>query len=101
MITKDNLSNFLLSAGFTKEVAKAEMFTDIYVKHFPESDTFLKVDLEKYLLIYPEGEKGIKINERQTCNFTSNENFVVFECVHRLLKNNYFCLLKKKYLNEN
>jgi len=29
------------------------------------------------------------INERQTCNFSANENFVVFECVHRLLEKGY------------
>lgn len=29
------------------------------------------------------------INERQTCNFSQPENFVVFECVHRLLEKGY------------
>ena len=89
MITKENLHNFLICVGFTKEVPSGEMFTNIFVKHFPQHDTFLKVDLEKLILIYPEGENGIKINERQTCNFNSNENFVVFECVNRLLAKGY------------
>lgn len=39
-------------------------------------------------LIYPEN-KGLKINERQTCRFNANENFVVFECVCRLLEKGY------------
>jgi hypothetical protein len=36
----------------------------------------------------PENQ-GLKINEHQTCNFSANENFVVFECVHRLLEKGY------------
>jgi len=39
-------------------------------------------------LIYPEN-KGFTVNERQTCNFKSNENFVVFECVYKLLNQGY------------
>ena len=48
----------------------------------------LKVDFANQKLTYPE-DKGLKVNERQTCNFSSNENFVVFECVHRLLEKGY------------
>lgn len=44
----------------------------------------LAVDVKNELLLYPE-EQGLVINERQTCNFSAPENFVVFECVHRLL----------------
>lgn len=61
---------------------------DIYTKHFKEFDCTLKVDLKNQLLIYPEN-KGLVVNERQTCNFKANENFVVFECVHRLLNQGY------------
>ncbi len=39
-------------------------------------------------MIYPEN-KGFTVNERQTCNFKSNENFVVFECVYKLLNQGY------------
>ncbi|MEM8940134.1 MAG: type I restriction enzyme HsdR N-terminal domain-containing protein [Bacteroidota bacterium] len=31
----------------------------------------------------------MKVNERQTCNFSDPENFVVFECVNRLLEKGY------------
>ncbi len=48
----------------------------------------LSVDIKNKNLIYPE-DKGLKINSRDTCNFASNENFVVFECVHRLLEKGY------------
>jgi hypothetical protein len=78
MITKDNLKSLLLSLNFEKSGHQ-------YSKKFTDSEAFLKVDFDKSQLIYPE-DHGLKIHERQTCNFSSNENFVVFECVHRLLE---------------
>ncbi len=81
MITKDNLKPLLLTLEF-------EQNGNQYSKKFADSDTFLKVDFDKNLLIYPE-DKGLTIHERQTCNFSANENFVVFECVHRLLEKGY------------
>lgn len=81
MITNDNLKDLLRFLGFQEK-------THLFIKQFSEFDAFLKVDFNKQELIYPE-EKGLKINERQTCNFSANENFVVFECVHRLLEKGY------------
>ena len=81
MITKDNLKTLLLTLDF-------EQNGNQYSKKFADSEAFLKVDFDKNILIYPE-DKGLKIHERQTCNFSANENFVVFECVHRLLENGY------------
>lgn len=81
MITKDNLKALLLYLGFEK-------IGNQYSKKITNSDIFLKVDFNKNELIYPE-EQGLKIHERQTCNFSANENFVVFECVHRLLEKGY------------
>ncbi|WP_407517513.1 N-6 DNA methylase [Elizabethkingia anophelis] len=81
MITKDNFKELLEVLGFSKS-------GNIYSKKIPDSDTYLKVDFQNEQLIYPE-EKGLKINEKQTCNFSQKENFVVFECVHRLLEKGY------------
>lgn len=81
MITKDNLKDLLLKLGFTAN-------GDIYNKNFADHDCELAVNFKKSELIYPES-KGFKVNERQTCNFSSAENFVVFECVHRLLAQGY------------
>lgn len=61
---------------------------DIFTKKFKEVDAYLKVDYKAEKLIYPE-DKGLTINERQTCNFSQKENFVVFECVHRLFEKGY------------
>jgi type I restriction enzyme M protein len=81
MITKDNLKDMVKSIGFTEN-------KDVYSKFFKETDATLKVDFKKEELIYPK-DKGFIVNERQTCNFKSNENFVVFECVHQLFKKGY------------
>ena len=79
MITKNNFKDVLKALGFTAE-------GNIFQKPIYEAD--LKVDFDKKEIIYPEN-KGLKVNERQTCNFSQNENFVVFECVHRLLDKGY------------
>lgn len=81
MITTDNFQNLLAALGF-------EQRGKIFSKHFETHDCSLSVDFTKHLLVYPEN-KGLIVNERQTCNFAANENFVVFECVHRLLEKGY------------
>jgi hypothetical protein len=79
MINKDNLKNLLLSLDF-------QQHGNQFSKQL--NSTQLSVDFDKQELLYPENQ-GLKINERQTCNFSANENFVVFECVHRLLEKGY------------
>ena len=79
MITKDNLKALLLSLHF-------QQHGNQFSKQF--NNTHLAVDFDKNELIYPE-DQGLKIHERQTCNFSAQENFVVFECVHRLLEKGY------------
>lgn len=79
MITKTNLKDLLTTLDF-----KAQ--GDLYQKSIGDAD--LKVDFQRGQIIYPE-YRGLKVNERQTCNFSRNENFVVFECVHRLLEKGY------------
>lgn len=82
MINKANLKDVLKSLGFVAESK------DVYSKSFKDIDATLKVDFKNEKLIYPD-EKGFIINERQTCNFKLNENFVVFECVNRLFEKGY------------
>ena len=81
MITKDNFKDLLTNLGFSSK-------GDTFLKKFKDTDAYLKVDFKAEKLIYPE-DKGFKINEKQTCNFKQNENFVVFECVHRLFEQGY------------
>lgn len=80
MIDKNNFKDVLNFLGF-------EESGDIFINHY-DNNAYLKVDVNNNKLIYPE-DQGLTINERQTCNFSQNENFVVFECVHRLLTQGY------------
>ena len=77
MITKNNFKDLLRTLDFIEE-------GDIFQKLDREVD--LKVDFGKQKLIYPE---GLKVNRQDICNLSQNENFVVFECVHRLLEKGY------------
>ena len=81
MINKDNFKDLLTVLGFSSK-------GDTFSKTFKDTDAYLKVDFKAEKLIYPE-DKGFTINEKQTCNFKQNENFVVFECVHRLFEQGY------------
>lgn len=59
---------------------------NLYSYCFDNANTKITIDFNNETINYP---KEIKVNERQTCNFSSSENFVVLECVHRLLKKGY------------
>jgi hypothetical protein len=79
MINQDNFIALLEYLDFSKNKS-------IYSKTI--GATSLSVDHSKQTIQYPESD-GLIVNERQTCNFFANENFVVFECVHRLLDKGY------------
>jgi type I restriction enzyme M protein len=79
MITKENLSTLLELLGFAKTGQKHSKTI---------GDATLTVDWKKGEIFYPEAQ-GLVINERQTCNLLADENFVVLECVHRLLEKGY------------
>lgn len=76
MIDRNNFKDALRFLNFEEN-------DDVFIHRY-DNNAYLKVDFNKKELIYPE-DQGLTINERQTCNFSQNENFVVFECVHRLL----------------
>ncbi len=78
-MTRDAFLELLPSLGFTK---KGGLWTTSI------GAARLSVDVKNETLNYPE-DQGLVINERQTCNFSAPENFVVFECVHRLLVKGY------------
>jgi len=77
VITTKNFKNLL-------ELLNFQAFDNIFIKQFNGFE--LKVDFAKKLLIYP---KELKVNDKTTSNFSAPENFVVFECVHRLLAQGY------------
>lgn len=82
MITKNNLKNMLNTIGFSKSS------NDKFQKYYPLSDCSVIVDFRSEKIIYPE-DKGFKVNVATTTNFSEPENFVVLECVNRLLEKGY------------
>lgn len=89
MITKENFKDLLILLDFKEN--PAQIFTKTLA-----NNTALKVDFKAKKLIYPtntstdlNAPNGIIIHDDTTSNFSHPENFVVFECVHRLLQKGY------------
>jgi type I restriction enzyme M protein len=79
MITVENLRETLLTRGF---IGKSQNLTRTW------GAATIEVDLRGQAIHYPEAE-GLKVNDRTTCNFSAPENFVVLDCVIRLLDKGY------------
>ena len=80
MITKDNIKKLLSALRFEQE-------NDIFTKSYEGVELPLKVDVRKEFFYYKE--IGITVGRETTSNFAEPENFVVFECVDRLLSMGY------------
>lgn len=81
MISTINLKYVLETIGFVRE--------PIGEQFMREFDTcIVVVDFENKTIRYPEN-KGLKVNDKTTSNFEHPENFVVLECVCRLLEKGY------------
>ena len=78
IITKNNFKNALCSMGFSEN-------DNVFSKKFPAYNCSMSVDFSIEKLIYPEEIKGRDRND----GFNAPENFVVFECVNRLLEKGY------------
>jgi len=81
MIQLDNLKEVLNHIGFIRE-SMGEYFKREY------NTCTVAVDFDNKKIIYPEN-KGLIVNDKTTSNFDKNENFVVLECVCRLLEKGY------------
>ena len=77
MINRDNFRHALLLLGFTEN---GNLLTKVVNGHS------MSADFSNETLSYAAGIAG---QGRQTSNFSQSENFVVFECVHRLLSKGY------------
>lgn len=78
VINKQNFKTCLQLLGFVNN-------GDLFEKYFTAFDCKMCVDLKSNSLIYPQAIKGRERNN----NFERSENFVVFECVNRLLEKGY------------
>lgn len=79
MITKDNLIQLLDLLGFNTS-------NTAYIKQYDKFGCTIKVDVASDTITYPD---GIDTGENTTTNLSQNENFVVLECVDRLLEKGY------------
>jgi hypothetical protein len=77
MIIKDKFKALLLNLAFEQH---GNQFSKVF------NSARLVVDFDKDELFYPD---DLTVHERQTCNLSATENFVVFECVHRFLEKGY------------
>lgn len=83
MIRKENLKEVLVLMGYLKTSKNA------YEKRYEAFDCVIEVDFSgEGAIKYPE-DKGLKITRKTTCNFSDPENFVVLECVTRLMDKGY------------
>ena len=80
MITKDNIKKLLSILRFEQE-------DEMFIKSYESVVAPLKVDVRNEHFYYKE--IGITVGRETTSNFSEPENFVVFECVDRLLSMGY------------
>lgn len=84
MIRKENLEATLKAIGYIQSTR-----TNVFEKKYAQFDCTIEVDFNSNGSInYPE-EKGMKITRKTTCNFSQPENFVVLECITRLMDKGY------------
>lgn len=79
MITKDNLHKVLDKLGFVKSGA-------LFLKHFSNHGCDIQVNFSEEKIVYPS---NLDTGANTTTNFSQPENFVVLECVCRLLEKGY------------
>ena len=80
MITKSNIRTLLDLLGFSQD-------GNVYIKRYEDIGATLKVDVASEHIFYKES--GITVGRETTSNFSEPENFVVLECVDRLLSKGY------------
>ena len=81
MITQDNIKKLLSVLGFSTEDSK------IYSKTYEQAGITLSGNSPNEHFHYTEA--GITVGRETTSNFSEPENFVVFECIDRLLTIGY------------
>ena len=84
MITKKNLEKTLRAIGYSKNTSGK-----VYKKKFKAFNCVIEVDFKGNGVIKYPVDKGMKITRETICNFAKNENFVVLECITRLMDKGY------------
>jgi type I restriction enzyme M protein len=82
-LKKTEIKELITLLGFKQQDGEKDIYYKTYKKH---KDYILKVNFEKENIEY--GTK-IKLGDLTTSNFENSENFVVLECVDRVLEKGY------------
>ncbi|MBO5996199.1 MAG: type I restriction enzyme HsdR N-terminal domain-containing protein [Acetobacter sp.] len=85
MITQENLPQLLETLEFSSSSKNSDISPKIYTKTYNNGAQII-VNFQQKKISYPE---AIQKGDETTCNFSHNENFVVLECVDRLLEKGY------------
>lgn len=78
---KQEIISLIQSLGFKPETSE-----DIFVREYKEHGYTISINFQKKKIVYPP---PIQIGDETTTNFSHPENYVVLECVDRLLKKGY------------
>ncbi len=89
-LTKKDAKELIFAMGFLPEDGS----NDIYYKKYKNHDNYIiKVNFNTEKIEYRSNEvkeeQGIKWGDLTTSNFENSENFVVLECINRLLQKGY------------
>lgn len=88
-ISIENIRNLLKAIGFHPEDGVNNIFVKKYIQH----NYIIRVNFNTSKIQYREDEvkpeNGIQWGDLTTSNFENSENFVVLECVNRLLEKGY------------
>ena len=78
-MTLSDIQQLITLLGFTPDVSG-----NTYTKTYPQHKNYtLSLDLANRRILYSE---PIKVSDETTSHFNAPENFVVLECVNRLLE---------------
>ena len=83
MINRGNLRKLLQSLDF---VTDSTSTNEVMTRRFQDDGLQISVDFSLGQILYPE---ELQVERATTINFSNNENFVVLECVCRLLEIGY------------
>lgn len=88
VVRKDYIENLLKVMGFKLQNGSKNIFEKKYDDH---DDYIIQVNFDLEEIIYETGKKEecVFVSNKTTSNFSQAENFVILECVDRLLTQGY------------
>lgn len=100
-LSNDKIKKIIRKLGYIPE----DGVSDIYFKQYTNHENYIiriNFNNEKieYRNVDVDEDDGIKLGDNSTSNFENSENFVVLECINRLLEKGYkpkHLTLEKKY----